>query len=156
MFKNKLGIAALVIGVGVLVVFVMQKLKKDKDAKKQSVPPPAPQTGTIAEKIAAAYNNSLAHLKQDEIKRYSGWIDAINTDVLNQKSKSTIQATAQMIKNAQFLTDLANVDLKAVVAYWEKARGIKLNKSIFYTSAIYDGTQTIPAFVRRIKDVFNL
>lgn len=153
MFNNKLGIAALVIGVGVLVVFYLKKLKKPTD--QTSNVPVIPINGTIAEKIAAKYNASIASLSEAEIQRYAGWIDAINTDVANQKSKGTAQATEAMIYNANFLTSLSTPNLKTVVTYWEKARGIKINKSVFYTNPITDGTQTISSFVRRLRDVLN-
>ncbi|MBK0383530.1 hypothetical protein I5M32_11235 [Pedobacter sp. SD-b] len=149
--KNKGLIFGLVAGVGLLVFFF---IKKSKAALKQSeAPPQNPATATIAQKIATGYNANATTLNSSEVKRYAGWIDAINDDVLAQKSKKSIDATAKMIYNANLIKSLSDANLKSVIGFWEKARGIKITQSVFFVGPILDNTETIPAFIRRIKDL---
>lgn len=147
--KSKLEIFALVAGIGLMVFFFLKK------AKAAVVMPTTikPNSPNVTEKIAIAFNASLATLNADEIKRYAGWIDTLNQELANQKAKRSINATAKMVYNANGLKSLSEANLKAVIGYWQKARGLKIEQAAFYKGPVQDNTEAIPAFIRRLRDL---
>lgn len=153
--KNKIGIIALISGIGLMIYFF---LKSKKSLANQPLPdvykdPPA---SSVADQIKNATMVNFNKLTQAEVSKYATWIDAIIDNLKTGKNTSLGTVNATVVNNSKTLAKIANPELIKVVNQWQKVRNLKIQDSLIFKSSTLDVTGSFPALVRKLKDIgFN-
>ncbi|TKB96847.1 hypothetical protein [Pedobacter cryophilus] len=162
--KSKIGIFALVAGIGLLVYYFIKEQKNKKDSKSiqeaialtEPEVVKTPPSSTVAENIKKAAKVNLNNLTQAQVEQFAKWIDSIIADLktANQSIFGSASKTVQV--NSGFLIKLSGSQLIRVVNQWQKARNLKIQDSLIYKSNILDVTGSISKLKKKIIDIgFN-
>jgi hypothetical protein len=153
--KNKIGIAALVAGVGVIFYYFFKRYK-DKKAANQPLPEldtqlPSINVADVIEKAAIKNANKLS---QAEVERLAKWIDAIIDGLKGNLFGVSLAVNKTVSGNSNTLAGLAGSELKKVVYQWQKVRQARIQESLIYHTTTFD--TSLSAFVKKLKEIgFN-